>query len=259
MDIKVIVATHRPCAVSTDPLYIPLQVGAAGKESIGLRRDDTGENISEKNPFFCELTGLYWAWKNLSAEYIGLVHYRRYFAGRRRRRFGHPFDRVLTLQQAQTLLEGRDGLLPHPRHYVIESLYSHYRHTCYVEPLDETGRILEERYPAYLPAFRRLRQRRSAHMCNMLILRREHLDAYCTWLFDILFELEKRIDATRYTPFQARFFGRISELLLDVWLEQNPLDYTTLPVAYIGRVRWDRKGRAFLAAKFFGRKYEKSL
>lgn len=183
MDIKVIVATHRPCAVSTDPLYIPLQVGAAGKESIGLRRDDTGENISEKNPFFCELTGLYWAWKNLSAEYIGLVHYRRYFAGRRR----------------------------------------------------------------------------SAHMCNMLILRREHLDAYCTWLFDILFELEKRIDATRYTPFQARFFGRISELLLDVWLEQNPLDYTTLPVAYIGRVRWDRKGRAFLAAKFLGRKYEKSL
>ena len=62
-------------------MYLPVQVGAEGKQIIkGYKQDNQGENISIKNPYFCELTGLYWAWKNLDADYIGLVHYRRYFA-----------------------------------------------------------------------------------------------------------------------------------------------------------------------------------
>ena len=86
MDCKIIVAMHKSCEVPVDPMYFPLQVGAAGKDVLiplnrkePVARDDTGENISEKNPSYCELTGLYWAWKNLQAEVIGLVHYRRYF------------------------------------------------------------------------------------------------------------------------------------------------------------------------------------
>ena len=63
-----------------DELYLPVQVGSEGKEDIGFEKDNTGDNISGKNPFFCELTGLYWAWKNLKCDYIGLVHYRRYFS-----------------------------------------------------------------------------------------------------------------------------------------------------------------------------------
>ena len=78
-DVKVIVATHKKYYMPNDKLYLPVQVGASGKNSIGYQRDDEGENISEKNPYYCELTGLYWAWKNLDVEYIGLCHYRRYF------------------------------------------------------------------------------------------------------------------------------------------------------------------------------------
>ena len=63
-----------------DKMYIPVQVGAEGKEKIeGYQPDNVGENISSKNPYFCELTGLYWAWKNMDSDYIGLVHYRRHF------------------------------------------------------------------------------------------------------------------------------------------------------------------------------------
>ena len=83
---------------------------------------------------------------------------------------------------------------------------------------------------AAVSAFERLKTRRSAHMFNMMILKREHLDAYCTWLFDILFELERRVDASAYDAFHARFFGRVSELLLDVWLEQNPLNVVEVPL-----------------------------
>ncbi len=259
MSVRVVIATHKPCAVPSDPLYLPLCVGVATAAPTGFAGDDTGESITEKNSTFCELTGLYWAWKNLPDDYIGLVHYRRYFSTHRCFRYRRALRQVLTLEQAQSLLQGRDGILPRPRRYYIETLYSHYAHTSYEEPLAETGRILQERYPAYYPAFQRLHRRTAAHMFNMMILRRDHLDAYCTWLFDILFELEQRVDTTGYSKFHARFFGRVSELLLDVWLEQHPLDCVQLPVVSTVRTPWLRKGWAFLAAKFAGRKYEESF
>lgn len=256
MKVTVVVAAHKPYAMPADPLYLPLHVGAEGKEPFGFAGDDTGEHISAKNPTFCELTGLYWAWKNLDADYVGLAHYRRHFCGKGR---GEPLSRVLTEQEAIRLLEGKDGILPKKRKYYIETLYSHYAHTMHVEPLDITGAILREKYPAYAPAFDALKKRTSAHMFNMLILRRDHLDAYCTWLFDILFELEKRVDVTAYDAFHARFFGRVSELLLDVWLSQQDLTLAEVPVIGMEKTNWIKKGGSFLMAKFFGKKYDKSF
>ena len=256
MKITVVVAAHKPYAMPQDPLYLPLQVGAEGKASFGFARDDVGENISAKNPTFCELTGLYWAWKNVDADYIGLAHYRRHFGGKGK---GEPLSRVLTEEEAIRLLNGKDGILPQKRRYYIENLYSHYVHTMHAEPLDRTGEIIREKYPAYAAAFADLKKRTSAHMFNMLVLRRDHLDAYCTWLFDVLFELERRMGATDYDAFHARFFGRVSELLLDVWLSQNPLDLVELPVVGMERTNWIKKGGSFLMAKFFGKKYNKSF
>ena len=83
VDVKIIVATHKKYRMPVDEMYLPVHVGAVGNETIsGCQRDDEGENISALNPYFCELTGLYWAWKNLEADYIGLVHYRRHFLRR---------------------------------------------------------------------------------------------------------------------------------------------------------------------------------
>ncbi|MBR2320115.1 MAG: DUF4422 domain-containing protein [Clostridia bacterium] len=256
MKVTVIVAAHKPYAMPDDPLYLPLHVGAEGKESFGFAGDNTGENISAKNPTFCELTGLYWAWKNVDADYIGLAHYRRHF-GRKGR--GEPISHVLTETEAVRLLEGKDGILPGKRKYYIENLYSHYVHTMHPEPLDITGEIIRENYPAYADAFEGLKKRTSAHMFNMMILRKDHLDAYCTWLFDILFELERRVDATAYDAFHARFFGRVSELLLDVWLSQQGLDVVEVPVIGMEKTNWFKKGGSFLMAKFFGKKYDKSF
>lgn len=256
MKITVVVATHKPYAMPNDPLYLPLHVGAEGKESIGFAGDNTGDHISAKNPQFCELTGLYWAWKNLDADYIGLAHYRRHFCGKGR---GEPLSRVLTAQEAQRLLAGKDGLLPKKRNYYIETLYSHYAHTMHVEPLEVAGEIIREKYPAYAPAFEDLKRRRSAHMFNMLVLRRDHLNAYCTWLFDILFELERRVDTNAYDAFHGRFFGRVSELLLDVWLSEQHLDLVEVPVIGMEKTNWLKKGGSFLMAKFFGKKYDKSF
>ncbi len=129
----------------------------------------------------------------------------------------------------------------------------------YIEPLDETRKIIEEKYPEYLAEFDKLHKRTSAHMFNMFIMKKEKLDKYCVWLFDVLFELEKRIDISQYNSFHARFFGRVSELLLDVWINTNNFSYKEVKVMNMQNVNWLKKGMTFLKAKFTGKKYEKSF
>ena len=260
-NIKVIVASHKKYRMPDDPMYLPVQVGSEGKEDLGYQRDNEGDNISSLNPYFCELTGLYWAWKNIDSDYIGLVHYRRYFSESRKipKDEKLKFNILLNSTEIEKILESTDVILPKKRKYYIENLYDHYKHTMYIEPLDETRKIIEEKYPDYLEEFDKLHKRTSAHMFNMFIMKKEILNEYCTWLFDILFELEKRIDMKQYDNFHARFFGRISELLLDVWINKNNINYKEVKVIDIQNINWFKKGFSFLNAKFNGKKYEKSF
>ena len=255
--IKIIVATHKKYEMPEDELYLPLHVGAYNKESIGYKRDDEGENISQKNPSFCELTGLYYAWKNVKADYIGLVHYRRYLTLKRSKE--DKFNNILTKSQVQKLIKENDIILPNKRNYYIENLYDHYKHTMYVEPLDETRKIIKKKYPKYLEEFDKLHTRKSAHMFNMFIMKKDILNDYCNWLFDILFELEKKFKNNNYDAFHARFYGRISELLLDVYINTNNLKYKEIYFMDMEKVNWAKKGTSFLKAKFLGKKYDKSF
>lgn len=261
-NIKIIVAAHKKYQMPKDKMYIPVQVGAEGKELIeNYTPDNTGDNISKLNPYFCELTGLYWAWKNLDADYIGLVHYRRYFTESKKipKEEDKKFECVLTKEQLEEKLKNVDVILPKKRKYYIENLYSHYEHTMYVEPLEKTRKIIQDKYPEYLDEFDMLHKRTSAHMFNVLIMRKDILNEYCTWLFDILFELQKQIDESKYDSFHARFYGRISELLLDVWINKNQIKYEEIKVIDMQNVNWFKKGISFLKAKFTGKKYEKSF
>lgn len=257
-DIKVIIATHKKYKMPKDSMYLPVHVGAEGKDDLGYQKDNNGENISLKNSNFCELTGLYWAWKNLDAEYIGLSHYRRHFASKKINK-KDLVNSVLTQVEADKIFENTDIITPNLRKYYIENLYSHYANTLYVEPLDITGKILEEKYPEYMNEFNRLKKRTSAHMFNMFIMKKDKLDEYCTWLFDILFELEKRVDNTKYDSFHARFYGRVSELLFDVWLNTKEYNYKQVKVISMEKVNWWIKGTSFLKAKFKKEKYGKSF
>lgn len=260
-NIKIIVAAHKKYQMPEDEMYIPLQVGAEGKENIGYQGDNKGDNISLKNSHFCELTGLYWAWKNLDADYIGLSHYRRHFTNSKAipKKEEDKFKVLLNKQEAEKILETADIILPKKRNYYIENLYDHYKHTMYIEPLDETRKIIEEQCPEYLKEFDKLHKRTSAHMFNMFIMKKEYLDKYCDWVFKILFELEKRIDPKQYDSFHARYLGRISELLLDVWINTNNLKYQEVKVIDIQNVNWFKKIYSFLMAKFTGKKYGKSF
>ncbi len=255
MDIKIVIAAHKPYKMPKDKMYIPLHVGCEGKQSIGFTGDNTGDNISIKNPNFCELTGIYWAWKNLSANYIGLSHYRRHFSYKKQK---DKFESVLTFKQAQTLLDKTPCILPKKQKYYIENLYDHYAHTHDVAHLEVIRNILSEQ-PEYLPEFDKLKKRTSAHMFNMFIMRKDIFDSYCEWLFKILFTAEEKIDISELSSFDARLFGRLSELLLDVWINTNKIPYSEVPVIYMEKIKWCRKIKSFIKAKFLGKKYNGSF
>lgn len=259
--VKVIIATHKKYTMPEDELYIPLQVGAEGKEDLGYVKDNEGENISSKNPYYCELTALYWAWKNLDEDYVGLSHYRRHFTCSKKipKKEEDKFSILLSKKETEKILENTDIILPKKRKYYIENLYNHYKHTMHVGPLDETRKIIEEQCPEYIVEFDKLQKRTSAHMFNMFIMKKEYFNQYCEWMFKILFELEKRIDPKQYDSFHARYLGRISELLLDVWINTNNLKYEEVKVIDMQNVNWAKKITAFLMAKFTGKKYGKSF
>lgn len=258
---KIIVATHKKYKMPNDTYYMPMHVGKEGKESIGFMGDDTGDNISNKNPYYSELTAIYWMWKNLKNDYVGIVHYRRYFTikGWLYIKTHSMFDCILNNKQIDMLLEKTDVVLPKKRNYYIETLYSHYSHTLYVEPLDETRKIIQEKEKEYLYNFDKHMNGKKAHMFNMFIMKKEILDRYCEWLFPILEELELRVPPEKYNSFHARYIGRISELLLDVWIEKNNISYKEVKVLNMEKVDWIKKGMAFVKAKCLGTKYDKSF
>lgn len=262
--VKIIIATHKEFRMPADPMYIPLHVGASGKSiDLGYVKDNTGENISELNNYFCELTGLYWAWKNLDANYIGLVHYRRHFALKKHK---DSWESILTYKQLNPYLGKIKVFTPSKRKYYIESLYDHYAHTHYSAQLDETRNVILKKYPEYIESFDRVLKRTYGYMFNMMIMEKNLLNEYCSWLFDILFEVGKNIDTLKLSKYQRRYYGRISEIFFNVWLDKkivfSELDQSELleiPYIHMERINWWKKGTAFLKAKFLGIKYEGSF
>ena len=242
MNIKIVVATHKPYPMPGGPMYLPVQGGAACHERMACQGDDAGENISEKNGVYCEMTALYWAWKNLDADALGLCHYRRYF----REPGKNEPAREETLQR---LLNETPVILPEKRNYYIETGESQFVHAHGRESLDALRGALNDLYPAYLPAFDRSMGRTAGHRFNMMIMRRKELDAYCAWLFSILFETEKRLN-----PPAPRMMGYLAERLLDAWIETENMPYKELKVYRTEKENWLVKGGGFLLRKIRGSK-----
>lgn len=246
-------------------IYLPLHVGAEGKKKLGYQGDNEGENISLKNPFFCELTGIYWAWKNLDVEYLGMVHYRRHFTvkNRKYKKQHSKMECVLNEEELYHLIKAFDVIVPKKQYYVIETLYSHYAHTHYKEHLDETRKIIKRIYPEYLEDYDSVINQRSGHMFNMFIMKKNYIDDYCSWLFTILFELEKTMGKKELSAFQGRFYGRVSEIIFNCWLKNkmrtDNLKVMEIPYLYLDDINWSKKIRAFLQAKFLHKKYEGSF
>lgn len=251
MNIKIMIAAHKESWLPDDKCYLPIQVGAEGKKSLGYQKDDTGDNISEKNVHYCELTAMYWAWKNLSADYIGLVHYRRMFTRSEKCSIGGKRRAVLTSNDWAKLLEHTPVIVADRRNYYIETNKSHYLHAHHKDGLIVAEKVIQELYPSYHKDWDLVMSRSWAHMFNMCVMRYDLYNDYCEWLFSILEKIECQIDISSWNAYESRVYGFISELLLDVWLEHNHIHYQEQNVSFLEKQNWVKKGTLFLKRKFF--------
>lgn len=261
--MTIYIACHKKYPQLTfDPVYTPLHVGKLlSSLELGFNGDNTGNHISEKNLNYSELTGLYWIWKNTDSEMVGLCHYRRFFFSKKptkrmqfkkviekliglyKKRFGIYYssfqkDTQLILNSGETfqILENYDAIVPMGRK-MRYSVWEHYKRRHMIKDLETTQEIIAEICPSYLNVFSEVMRKKELYPCNMFVMKRKCFDEYMEWLFNILFELEKRIDISNYDNYQKRIFGFISERLLDVWLTKQNLKYKSLPILYFKRLK----------------------
>ena len=251
MNIKILVATHKKYRMPTDDIYLPIHAGKLGKEDIGYIGDDTGDNISDRNWYYSEVSAIYWAWKNLDADVIGVSHYRRHYTlSNKIEQFTKgKWNCILTGEQAQKLLENNDIVVAKKRWYLVETNKSHYSNGHNPKELDLMRQIINERCPEYVSAFDEMNNRRWAHMFNMFIMKRDKFNEFCEWWYDILFEFEKRHDMAGYQEKEKRAF--IDERMMDVWLIKTGYSYKEIPVMYMEKQNRFKKIYFVFARKFF--------
>lgn len=240
-DKIVYVITHKECNLPKLENYSPLLVGAKNKEP-ELRQkyqcDDEGDNISEKNDSYCELTGLYWMWKNVDTEYIGLVHYRRFFAD------VHFFGKMngmymaVNREKAYKILDIDDMMQILASHDFIVKKSRYYKNgvrNALLNVISETDihrleQLIKLEYPEYFSTMQQCLKENHFIHCNMFFGKKEIINHYCEWMFSVLErmdELQIKETGKRYCNREQGYFG---ELLLSVWFEKNRVDYIFVDV-----------------------------
>lgn len=212
-DAAILVCCHKPYECLKEENFVPIHVGKAiSTISLDMIGDDTGDNISYKNNNYCELTALYWYWKNQALpKYIGLCHYRRYFL----------FGESIQLPDLNKVFAHYDVVLPKRCIYPF-SIEDNYKIDHIPEDIEILKEVVAELYPEYREAYTHIMKRNKLSPYNMFIMKREIFSDYMTWLFSILFETEKRIHISQY-PYQSRVFGFMSERLLNIFVLKNNL------------------------------------
>lgn len=281
MKTTMYVIVHNKASIPRIPSCVSLFVGAAlHPAGDGFdERDDTGENISEKNLNYCELTGLYWIWKNSAADIVGISHYRRFFS--KRAVSGSP-KHFVTGKEMEALLAKKRIVLPLPKCLSKTALLA-VNYAPNRADVKELYEAVAACAPDCLGDFTWYFAQNKTPLFNMCIMKKGDFDAYCSWLFPILFHVEKKHDMAAETdPYRRRLFGFLSERLLPVWVHHylEPSDVAGLPAIntsesdltrirrWCGNVfrnavfslgqKWGRQRKAHeeLAARIFGGREE---
>ena len=221
--VRIYAMTHKRFDECGIDIYKPLLVGATGREeTFGYLTDDTKDNISDKNCYYSELTGLYWVYKNVTdVDIVGTCHYRRYLV--------NESDEVLKASEIINILEKYDVITCKclTLNYSYYYGFSHNHKPYY---LDNTREVIRDIYPDYLSDYDGLINDKHTYFGNIMICRKSLYDDYCKWLFDILFELERRIVIEEEDSYHRRIFGFISEFLWYLWVRHNNIKAKELKV-----------------------------
>lgn len=269
-DLKILVVYHKKAPMIRSNIFLPIQVGRANSSVIleDMIGDDTGDNISAKNANFCELTAQYWAWRNLNASYIGINHYRRIFNFNEKaygKDYFHKFDKRTKIKYGwdvdtdiSKICRGYD-VITLPQDKLKLTVYEHYKTYHREQDLKVALAVIGEKYPMMSEvAYNVIMNGKKMRFNNMLIMKKAYFDSYSSWLFDILFAVEDRIEISD-DPQEARVFGYLAERLLNVYVEyliiNEQIKYKELEWVFgdydqMVKHKWLKKAKAFIRKKF---------
>ena len=210
----------------------PLQVGAdLTMQRVAEYTDNTGDNISCKNVNYCELTALYWIWKNklilslpgdknneLDNEYFGLFHYRRILD-------------ISDQDMFRIRLNNVDVVLPFPTLHEPDIREHHAR---YIRESDWAAMIqaLKELQPSYAASYEEFFSQQYFYNYNILIARKNVLRDYCAWLFPILKRAEE-LSVPKGWERADRYIGYLGENLMTLYFLYHKND---LNIFHTGRL-----------------------
>ncbi|MDR1138795.1 MAG: DUF4422 domain-containing protein [Clostridiales bacterium] len=246
--VKILVSCHKPEVVAHNNIIVPIGVGADShsKHSFELSDNEGEDNISHLNARFCELTAQYWAYKNLTADYYGFFHYRRYLSLRHLTTKciikvpgvygGFADDFGLSEDNIKHVLTEVDMVLPYP--LPCKSVYRHYKVAHNIVDLDWCIRYIVQKYPDYKEAVHQYMDSNRAYYCNMFVTKQELFVEYSNWLFDILMAFDNQKDYSEYTTQQMRAVGYLGERLLGIFvtrlmLARRDIKIVHAPILYI--------------------------
>ncbi len=242
MSVTIFTLTHKQFDEPKDGIYIPLHVGRAGATDLGYLGDNTGDHISEQNCYYGELTGIYWIWKNIhTRDYVGVCHYRRYLVD--------DHDVILNEKAYESLLQHYDIITTKVLRLNC-AYYDGYAANHHIKDLIETERVILEKYPEYYDTYQKIIHSNRTLFGNIMVTSKKLFDEYAAWLFDIFFEVQKRIDIDSYDDYHKRVFGFISEILLLVWITQNHLRFYECKVGMLGEKKETIEMKQKLAGYF---------
>lgn len=213
--------------------YKWLYVGAHKQceRKAGYLFDDDGNNISVLNDRFCELTGLYWIRHNSNEKTKGLTHYRRFFTH-------NPLSEnkkyYFTVEEIEKMLDLHDCIVASRIYFPDANIAEHYNRAHYKKDLMLLKETILEVAPDYIDAYNQAFSEKYLFPYNMIIAHDAIFCQYCDWLFNILFELQKKDNVSSYNQYQGRIYGFLAERLLHVWLIHNNVNYKELPVVQLG-------------------------
>lgn len=227
-------------------LYLPVHCGAdfINSDDDCIQPDNQGENISCKKLAYSELTVQYWAWKNISADYYGLCHYRRYLSFAQRRFHTNNQNQVvepLLSERAvsrhrlndvlwiRSIIENCDAVLPESanvrkiptpggfKQTVRELWEGHDGVFIHKQDLTILLAVIQQLYPQYVEAAASYLSGTQYTGYNCFIMCRRLFFEMCQFQFDVLFELENRLDLQNYTGNMKRTLGYMGEILFGIY------------------------------------------
>lgn len=186
--------------------------------------DKVGINISEKNPMYCELTALYWVWKNYqNYEYVGFEHYRRLFS--KSKKSNIPYS----TEELYKLIQTCDFIIPHKeRHFLKYKYFYAWNFGFNLDFYNSLKKTISESNNVYLNDYEKLMNSHVGNLKNMFICSKDNFNKYMGYLFSILKQGENHINELKKNH-RKRLIGFYSELLINPYLNYNHLKYIEIP------------------------------